>query len=194
MLWPLILPAKLTAILLVILFASALAIAKQRKRRPGRTAILGIVALLLMFIPSCVAVKVVVDHFRFGMFQYADFDSIGDFRIERYMPQTAKRITVYKHESGNGYRARFEITGDDLRAWHQQVWDSYEQFSGIPPGEGEMRSPTDEVQFLHQFDEFAWQAPSDLVVYNGPIKANGAHYRIWHSESTQVAFLTSCYW
>lgn len=194
MLWPLILPVQLTFVLLAVIFFAAVYVGQLRKWRQGRLVAGLFIGMPLMFIPSCLVVTTSVNHFRFGMFWYPDFASIQDFRIERYMPPAAADIHVYKHYSGNGYRASFRIAKADLDAWHNMCWQSHGQDSVNERPEVDIAKSADVEDFNHCFAEFKWSQPKDLTVYQGPVAGNGASYTIWYSPSDQMAFLTSCYW
>jgi hypothetical protein len=128
------------------------------------------------------------------MFYYPDYASIKDFRIERYMPPAATSIHVYKHHSGNGYRASFSISKPELDAWHNGFWKSYGKNSTMERPEDDMLRQGDPEDFDDCFAEFHWKRPSDLKYYSSPVAGNGASYEIWFSPSEQKGFLTSCYW
>jgi len=194
MLWPFVLPLKLTLVVLAGMFLATLHVGKKRSWNAIPTFMLAVLAMPVLVIPVGFVVGSVVDCFRFGMFHYADFQEIHDFRIERYMPPVATNIDVYKHYSGNGYRARFRISQTDLDTWHQQFWDEHGEFSVANQSSVDEREPVSEDDFRRWFGDFEWEQPSDLLTYTSPIAGNGAHYKIWYSPSQERAFLTSCYW
>ena len=194
MLWPFVLPFEITIALMIALVACLFWLGKRRKWQAGNSAIAAICLPPLLFIPSCVATTYVVDLFRFGTFHYSDYESIDDLRVERYMPPTATDITVYKHSSGNGYRARFTISQQDFDAWHDQFWDRYGEYSNMRRPDNDGKAASDPDNFQRLFGEFNWSLPTDAVNYQSPVAGNGAHYDIAYSPSQEVAFLTSCYW
>lgn len=193
MFWPIVLPMQITFGLMLALGVVTLYLGKRRKWQPHTLGILLSLPILLC-VPCCRATMNIVDHFRFGMFYYDDFQAIRDFRIERYMPPTAKQISVYKHFGGNGYRAKFTISPEDLQSWHSEYWNQHEKYSVMdrPDNDGAAAASPDEFHRL--FVEFNWSMPKDCVRYRGPIAGNGAGYRIDYSPSENTAFLSGCYW
>lgn len=192
MFWPLVLPFQITVVLMIALLFGAIWLGIRKKWHSSSTTIAAFCLPPLMFIPSCVGTSYIVDYFRFGTFQYADFESIQDFRIERYMPPSATDITVFKHFSGNGYRARFTITQQDFDAWHNGMWERHGEHSVMKLPEDDGTVASDPGSFQRWFGEFNWSLPRDSVEYQGPVAGNGAHYTIDYSPSEQVAFLRSC--
>ena len=108
MLWPLVLPFKITFWVLAGLVATATVFAPVAKCRRSRTLLVSLLAAALLFVPSCSAVMAVIDANRFGLFQVASFDEMDDFRVRRYLPPEARDITIEKQAAG--YRARFKIS------------------------------------------------------------------------------------
>lgn len=194
MLWPFVLPFQITVALMIALIIGLFWFGKRRKWQAGNSDIAAICLPPLLFIPSCVATTYVVDFFRFGTFHYPDHDAIDDFRVERYMPPAATDITVFKHYSGNGYRARFTISQQDFDAWHGEFWDKYGEYSNMDRAEDDGKAASDPDNFHRWFGEFNWSLPTDAVSYRSPGASNGAHYNVEYSPTQQVAFLTSCYW
>ena len=86
MLWPLVLPFKLTAIALASMTLLATAIAAILRRRPARTFTLSTAISLAAFVPVCSLVSGLINKTRFGVFRYESFDQVNDFRVERYLP------------------------------------------------------------------------------------------------------------
>lgn len=194
MLWPFVLPFQITIVLMIVLFIGVLWVGERRQWQPRNRITAAICVPPLLFIPSCAATSYVVDYFRFGMFHYENFDAIDDFRIERYMPPAAADITVFKHYSGNGYRARFTITQQDFDAWHNDFWDRYGEYSNVDRPENDGKALSNPEDFQRWFGEFNWSLPDDSVQYQSPVAGNGAHYTIDYSPSQQIACLRSCYW
>ena len=100
MLWPIILPFQITACVFasVIIIATLAAPLAKLKRLPTFFAmmILGFVG----FIPSCSEIMKIIDAKRFGVFSYASFKDVNDFRVERYLPSDAMQITLDKYPQG----------------------------------------------------------------------------------------------
>jgi hypothetical protein len=194
MLWPLVLPFQITVVAMIVLAIGVFWFAKRRKWPAGSRVNSVICLPALLFIPFLVATTFVADHFRFGMFHYPDYAAINDFRVERYMPQAATDITVFKHFGGNGYRARFKISQHDFYAWHDAFWDKCGEYSNRNRPDDDGKTASDPEHFQRWFGQFNWSLPADAVNYQSPVAANGAHYEVEYSQSQGVAFITACYW
>jgi hypothetical protein len=194
MLWPLVLPSQITVALMIALIIGLFWFGRRRNWQARRSAIAAICLPPLLFIPSCVATTYVVDFFRFGTFHYPDYGAIDDFRVKRYMPPAATDITVFKHYSGNGYRARFTISQQDFDAWHDEFWNKYGEYSNMDRPEDDGKAASDPAEFHQWFGDFDWVLPADAVNYQSPVAGDGAHYDVEYSPAQQLAFLTSCYW
>lgn len=126
MLWPLILPFKITfwsfaGIVIVLTLFSP----KLKWGRPT-TFILSSVLAALLFIPSCAGVMMIVDSVRFGEFKYATYEEVDDVRIRRYLPPAARKISLEKHSPG--HCARYSITELELRDFLDGLWDEAVRF------------------------------------------------------------------
>ena len=186
MFWPLILPAQITAAI-VLLLATILYIVASRKKWKWQGLVIGAVALVVSAVPIFMVTMSIADRFRFGEFSYAKFDDINDFRVERYMPEAATDITVFTRS--NGYRGKFSIGREDLETWHSQFWEEH----------GAGKKPSGQASFAKNafgqcFGKSGWVPPDDLVEFASPAAGNGAYYVIWHSDSEGTGYITGCYW
>jgi hypothetical protein len=192
MLWPIVLPAEVTFVVLAVLVAAATVLAPRFRATRGGTLALSTLTALLVFLPSCTVVMNLLDRHRFGVFSYADFAAVDDFRVERFLPEAATEITVEKYPQG--YRAKFHIGQQSLDEWFEQVWKKYGSLSSTA------RVPVDpgrkvETKYVEsRFDKLNWPIPADLVEYEGPRAANGAGFTLWYSVSEGVAFQHAGYW
>lgn len=119
MLWPIVLPFAITAcVLLTLVF-----VAPVVKWRRVPTSIGMTLLSLIAFVPSCTGIMRILDADRFGVIEYASFDNVDDFRVERYLPPPATNITVDKY--AQGFRARFTISQSQLDAYLDDVWRKY---------------------------------------------------------------------
>ncbi len=112
MLWPIVLPLKVTFSLFVGIVVVATASATVFKWKRTKTLLISTIIAILAFVPSLAEIQSVIDARRFGVFDIPDFDGIDDFRVERYLPPAARGITIDKTRMG--YRARFTITQAEL--------------------------------------------------------------------------------
>jgi hypothetical protein len=122
MLWPIVLPFQISLAfwLSVIIIAGLFAPRWNIKRL--KAMIQSLLVGMILFIPSCAVIQSVLDPLRFGMFQYPDFNAVGDWRIQRYLPKDATDISIEKRWGGNGYRAKFKISKAELDAWFEDSW------------------------------------------------------------------------
>ena len=192
MLWPCILPAEITFVLLAVLIAAAAVLAPRFRATRGGTLALSTLTAVLVFIPSCTVVMNVLDRCRFGVFSYADFAAVHDFRVERFLPESATEITVDKYPQG--YRARFRISQRALDKWFDQVWQEYGSFSSTTRVPVDPRRKVEREYVESRFEKLNLPIPADLVEYEGPRAANGAGFTLWYSVSESVAFQHAGYW
>ncbi len=82
-------------LLVVTIIVGALSAPLLKLRRANVFGTLVVIALLA-FIPVMCAIGTIVDRYRFGIFTYASFGDVRDFRVERYLPPTATQITIEK--------------------------------------------------------------------------------------------------
>lgn len=192
MLWPLILPFKITA----AVFAVAIAILTlaaprfQWRREPVffYSFIVGIVA----FAPSCAGIMSVIDSQRFGIFEYSTFADVKDFRVERYLPPAARDITLNKY--GQGFRARFTISQAELDAELNAAWKEYGDRSATKRGGLRTQNPVSASSHEYNFGELDWPYISDMKEHHGPRAANGAGFTLWYSPSMEIAYERADYW
>ena len=88
MLWPIVLPLKVTFSLFVGIVVVATASATVFKWKWTKTLLISTIIAILAFVPSLAEIQSVIDARRFGVFDIPDFDGIDDFRVERtYLQQ-----------------------------------------------------------------------------------------------------------
>jgi len=192
MLWPIVLPFKLTVVALCTLTLLATSVAAIRGRRIGRTFLFSAVGSLLAFVPCCVVISSVLDRYRFGTFQHSNFADVDDFRVERYLPPAARDITLNKQASR--FRAKFRIERSELDDYLDEVWALYGDRSVATRGELTKSDPTDpETHRLH-FGDLGWPMLPDAFEQHGPMAGNGAGFSIWYSPQTGIAYQSGYYW
>jgi len=132
----------------------------------------------------------VIDARRFGVFEYAAFDQVADWRVERYLPQTATGITLEKKLGG--FRARFRIDETGLRSYVDASWHDFGDRSVVK------RENISEVRGSEfprgLFGDLGWPPLSDAKCYSGPIGGNGSGFEVWYSPSQKIAYERAGYW
>ncbi|MCJ8331688.1 MAG: hypothetical protein MJH11_17130 [Lentisphaeria bacterium] len=67
--------------------------------------------------------------FRFGVFEYQNYEEVNDFRVERYLPKVSKNITLLKTPSG--HQAKYEISNNEFHSYLDGLWDKYGERSAV---------------------------------------------------------------
>jgi hypothetical protein len=192
MLWPIVLPFQITSGILAALVAVGTVINPIRKwGRPKTFAVLTIVAFVL-FIPSCIGVNTIVDAYRFGTFQYASFDELQDFRIERFVPSTARNITVNKYAMG--HKAKYTISESELKSYLDQLWDAHGEKSAIARKDLKDQSVVTPETIKTNFAGLDWPALENAVEYHSPVESDGGGATYYFSRELSVVYHRAGYW
>lgn len=191
MLWPLVLPAQITAAILTACVAAATALAPLARLRRWRAFLASAFLALAAFIPSCCVVMRAVDARRFGAFEYDAFARVMDPRVERYLPPAATNITLDKRPGG--FRARYRIAEADLRAYVDAAW----RRSGADPATRPPPGPPSDATgpYLELlFGDLGWPPPPASLYFPGPAAPNGAGFAVWYSPTEKTAYERAGYW
>lgn len=203
MFWPIILPAKITFWLTVFVICYVTYKAPIWKWKTSRFVVFVLASLLstLTFIPVCIVLMLGIDFFRFGSFTHADFDSVNDFRVERYLPEAAEKISVFKYASG--YQAEFKIDKEDLDEWFATESKNFEdilakritekvlQCKPVIAAKDKFGFPDQLLNNCKLVDPIA---SDDMLFYQGATSSNGAGHQIWFSPSRSIAYQRAGYW
>ena len=192
MFWPIVLPFKITACILLALTVLVTLAAPLMKLRRTPAFFGALLLSLLAFVPSCAAIMGIVDQKRFGVFDYATFNDVNDFRVERYLPPAASDITVDKY--AQGFRARFSISQTELDAYLDSVWDSYGDQSVVERGEMSVMDIVDSESHELIYGDLGWPHLEDATELYGPTAGNGAGFSVWYSPTKGVAYQRGSYW
>ncbi len=192
MLWPIVLPFQITACVILGLIVLATALAPLAKRRRIPTLFAFSALGLLAFVPSCIGIKSVIDARRFGVFNYATFDEVNDFRVERYLPPTARNITLDKY--AQGFRARYAISEAELTAYLDELWAKYGDRSSSKRGELAAMATVDREFHKLRFGDLGWPPLDDATERFSPTAENGAGFSVWFSPKEGFAYEQAGYW
>lgn len=192
MFWPLILPAKITFWLLLAVIVCVTCLAPVPRLSRVQLFFGTLLVAVVAFIPSCVGVMAVLDARRFGDFEYASYDDVEDFRVERYLPPQARSIKL--HKIPNGFRAMFQISEADVVAWHESIWSEYGTKDAFETERGPDESDTIAKEMMVHFEHLDWPLPQPEVAYYAPVGGNGATFKTWYDRDTNTAILWGCYW
>lgn len=192
MLWSILLPLKVTFCFLVgvVTILTVLAPIAKLKRVP--TFWFATIFSAVAFIPSCTLIMNAIDRQRFGVFEYATFDDVDDFRVERYLPATATDITIDKN--AQGFRARYLIGEAELFSYLGELWRRHGDRSVVRGDEvSEISNVASEYFDLH-FGDLGWPHLLNATEYSSPVAENGAGFFIFYNASEGVAYERAGYW
>lgn len=196
MLWPLVLPFKITCVVMIVLVAAVTLAAPLVRWKRWNMLGLSVVLAAMAFIPSCAGIMTVIDTQRFGVFHHATFDEVNDPRVEPWFPTAATDIRL--HKSMQGFQAKYSIAEADLKKFMDGIWSRYGQYSTmsrtqiqtqLDAGRLAVTSPAD----LNEGSP-DWPPLTNPVVYMSPRAANGAGFTIWYSVEDGVAYQEAGYW
>ncbi len=193
MFWPIILPLKITFCTLALAVFAVTLFAQSLKWKRGKAFLVSSLLAIVGFIPSCTGIQLVADAFRFGHFEYATFDDINDFRAERYLPNTASNITMYKY--GNGYHAQYTISELDFHAYLDKLWEQYGDLSvvkrGAEPPDG---TPASEKDLVSVSSGLELRPSKNAVKYISPREPDGGGATYYFDREVGVVFQRTGYW
>lgn len=191
MLWPIVLPFLITVCIISGLIAVVTVLAPRGVWRRASVFCVASGLGVLGFVPACTCVMHVLDAKRFGVFTYATFDEVNDFRVERYLPPAAQGITLDKR--AQGFRARYTINETELLSYLDELWDKYGEHSL----EGRQERPTPSiVRNSHGvwYEDLGWPSLDDAIEYRSPSARNGAGFFVWYSRKERIAYQRAGYW
>ena len=192
MLWPIVLPVQLTFWIMISIVIISTLIALVAKWKPGRVFFISTSIALIAFIPSCSGIMSYLDARRFGVFQYATYGEVQDFRVERYLPDSARSITVEK--TAMGHRAKYSITEGELREYMDRLWNECGERSAIARknfNEGEVVKP-DEMEY--QFKDLGWRSFTKAIRFHSTVQGDGGGAEYFFDEVSSTAYHRAGYW
>lgn len=191
---PVVLPFQITcAILLIAVIAIPVVFCRLQSR------VVALLAVFLLFVPSCTAVMLVVDQFRYGRFDYATAAAVPrDGYIE--LPPSATDIEL--HRSGDGHAASFVVATEELLPWiaekrslrpELQVPDDLAITEVPEHSRAEVHQLRSE-DFSRRFGQLGWKYAPELIKYHVARSSDFGGYTIWHLPATGDTFLDAGYW
>lgn len=192
MLWPIELPVRITFWIMIALIGVSTLIAVALKRKPVRVFLASTMLAFIAFIPSCTGIMALLDARRFGVFQYANYAEVQDFRIYRYLPPTAQSIALEK--TAMGHRAKYLISEAEMRDFVDLIWRKWGDGSAIERTglrEGEVVKP-DEMDYL--FRDLGWPPLSNAIRFHSPVAGNGAGAQYFLDVSSGIVYHRAGYW
>lgn len=184
------LPFQITAGLMLALVGLCTFSAMALKWKPALVFFGTSSLAMVAFIPACTGIMHVIDTQRFGMFSYASYSQVQDFRIERYLPDLARGITLEK--TAMGHRARYTLTQAELQNFLDTLWASGD--SAIPRegiGDGEVAS-AEELQ--RNFGDLGWPPLTEAVLFHSPVQGDGGGATYYFEPTTNTVYHRAGYW
>ena len=193
MLWPFVLPLKITFWLLAAVLVLATVFAPALNWKRVKTFWFMSLLCCLAFIPSCAGIMAVIDSQRFGVFRYDTYvyGDVNDFRIERYLPTQAKDITLEKYAAG--HRAKYSIAESELKAYLDGLWDRYGQYSAIPRDELDDGASVSVDAYDYVFADLGWPL-FDGIEFHSPVQSDGGGATYYFDPATGTAYHRAGYW
>lgn len=195
MLWPLVLPFNIAFWSLTAIVVVATTIAPLLKWKRSNTFFFTTLLAMLALIPSCTGIMHFVDEVRFGDFEYATFDDVNDFRVERYLPNSASKIKMHKQANGNGYRAQYAISAASFHAYLDKLWNTYGEDSAVERGElSDEGLPATKGELERVFSDLGWKPLGNAIKYYSPIEDDGGGATYYYDVSAGLAYQQTGYW
>lgn len=192
MLWPLELPVKITFAILLALVLLATIGAGRLKWAPRKTFVIASLIAFIGFIPSCTVVMKFVDARRFGVFEYSSYHEVKDFRIERFLPPTARDITLEK--TFMGHRAKYTITETELRKYLDGLWETYGSQSSISRSNLKDGEPGNREEIEMVFEGLNWPQINGSVQFHSPVESDGGGATYYFDPTSGVTYHRAAYW
>lgn len=192
MFWPLVLPVQLTFVIMLALIVISTVLAFALNWKPIRVLVGTTAFSIVAFVPSCSGIMSVLDARRFGIFHHATCGEVQDFRIHRYLPDSARSITLVK--TSMGHRAKYFISESELRAYIERLWKKHGEQSAIPRKdlkEGEI-ARLDEIQ--RQFGGLGWPPLPNAIRFHSPVEGDGGSAEYFYDASSGTAYHCAAYW
>lgn len=192
MIWSLILPFKITCVVLVVLVILANVVAPLLRWKRLPVLGLSLVAAAVAFLPSFLVIMGVVDLVRFGTFYHSTFDEVDDPLVELFLPPDATDITIYKNSVR--FRARYTISQADLTKHVNSMWAKHRQQATNTSAEATLGTPSETTWSENARDPISSPPLTNPLVYEGPVAVSGAGFTIWYSVEDGVAYQEANYW
>ena len=133
-----------------------------------------------------------VDARRFGVFEYTSYNEVQDFRIERFLPPTARDITLEK--TFMGHRAKYTITETELRKYLDGLWEAYGKKSSIPRSDLKDGEPGTRDEIETVFEGLNWPKMNESVQFHSPVESDGGGATYYFDQTSGVTYQRAAYW
>jgi len=194
MFWPVLLPLKITCLVVGLLLAAAVLFAVLSKYSAFKVVAGAFLLCTIGFVPLCIGIQYAVDEFRFGYFEHSSFEEVNDFRIERYLPPKSRDISLFKNFGGNGYRAKYVIEESALEEYADSLWKEWGEHSSISRPKLSAHTSSISKLELPEFTDLGWVLEGDIRIFHSPVEADGGGATYYHERQSGLTFQRTGYW
>ncbi|TWT80527.1 hypothetical protein CA13_19720 [Planctomycetes bacterium CA13] len=192
MLWPIVVPFKIAFWSLTGFVAIVTLTAVVFKWRVGKAFLIAFVLAVVAFVPLCSGIMSIMDAKRFGVFSYDTYAEVKDFRIERYLPTTARDITLDKFAMG--HRAKYTITETELRDYLDQLWLEADGPFAIPREELDDDDAATYDEFDYRFEGLNWPPLEKAFEFHSPVQSDGGGANYFFDPTSNTVYQHAGYW
>ncbi len=192
MLWPIVLPFKIAFWSLAGLVALVTVFSPAFKWKRGKVFLISSILACVAFIPSCTGIMTIIDARRFGVFQYDVYADVNDFQIERYLPTSARNITLDKFAMG--HRAKYSIPEADFMEYINGLWNEYGEYSAISRDELSEGAQVTADAFEHEYGDLDWPPLENALEYHSPVQGDGGGATYFFDRDSGTVYHRAGYW
>ncbi len=192
MLWPIVLPFKITFCIFAGLVAIVTIFAPAVKWKRGKTFAIASGIACIVFVPFCAGVMENIDSQRFGVFHYASFAEVKDPRVERYLPTNARNISLDKNMAG--HRAKYSISEAELMEYLDRLWERQGKYSARPRDEMNQGAKVSVESVEVEYGDLGWPVLENAVELHSPVAGDGGGATYFFDRTTGTAYHHAGYW
>ncbi|MFN8741107.1 MAG: hypothetical protein ACK5YR_14365 [Pirellula sp.] len=192
MFWALELPVKITFWILVAVVVLVMIVGNGRNWAPLKSLAIISSVVFIGFVPSCAIVMRIVDAQRFGLFQYASYSDVQDFRVERFLPPAAQDITLEK--TFIGHRAKYTISESELRSYLDGHWNAYGKYSAIPRSDLKDGESVMSEEIEDDFQGLNWPRMGEAIRFHSPVEHDGGGATYYFDPVSGTTYHRAGYW
>ena len=184
---PMILPLRLTLVLLATLTLLLALLLRRKSRHP---LFFAVATSVILFLPILFGAMTLTNHMLYGTFEFEEAGEVRDAYVQ--VPDTATDLVVHRYSSFHA--VRFRVGADELTVWMDELFQERQQTSDTRPFVLSETTAGQTDEFHNLFGGFGWTPPDDILVYRGWRSARGGGFDVWYSQKDRVAYMYVTYW
>jgi hypothetical protein len=192
MLWPIVLPFKLTFLIILTVVTSLTLLSPLLKWKQSKVFGISFGLSCILFIPTCAGIATLLDPYRFREFKYESVGDINDFRAERYLPPLAYDITIMKNVAGN--RSKYSISENDLHKYIESLWVQFGHKSAVSREDLDRTISVTEEEIRNLFGDLGWPILRGAVELNSPMEGDGGGATYFFHKESEIVYQRTSYW